>query len=187
MSVPAGPVTAAPPTIGLTATMRARLSRSASRIPGTARIGRNAGHRITRRQQHKIRRADRLYHSRRRLRIGGAGIANRFHWILVPALNEIFFKAQVSRRSQNPRLHARIAHRQHACLDAKPGRNLGRGLTELSCHRKAAWCEECGWPDRDRQRETTSAVPVAPWHCRQKKVSPFTPQPRSWLSFPASM
>jgi hypothetical protein len=36
---PAGPVTAAPPTIGLTAAMRARLSRSASRIPGTARIG----------------------------------------------------------------------------------------------------------------------------------------------------
>src|ERR1039458_10128304 len=38
-SVPAGPLTAAPPTIGLTAAMRARLSRSASRIPGTARMG----------------------------------------------------------------------------------------------------------------------------------------------------
>src|SRR4030095_11123065 len=36
---PAGPLTAAPPTIGLTATTGARVERSASTIPGTARIG----------------------------------------------------------------------------------------------------------------------------------------------------
>jgi hypothetical protein len=39
ISFPAGPDTASPPTIGLTAAMGALVRRSASRIPGTARIG----------------------------------------------------------------------------------------------------------------------------------------------------
>src|SRR2546425_8969989 len=39
MSSPAGPLTAAPPTIGLTATTRARAAASASAMPGTASTG----------------------------------------------------------------------------------------------------------------------------------------------------
>src|SRR5258705_12137028 len=39
MSAAAGPLTAAPPTIGLTATTGAAVAASASTIPGTARIG----------------------------------------------------------------------------------------------------------------------------------------------------
>jgi len=39
MRAAAGPLTAAPPTIGLTATTGAAVARSASTMPGTARIG----------------------------------------------------------------------------------------------------------------------------------------------------
>src|SRR5438046_7497106 len=39
MSAPAGPLTGAPPTIGLTPTTRALVPASASATPGTARIG----------------------------------------------------------------------------------------------------------------------------------------------------
>src|SRR5208282_38495 len=49
----------------------------------------DAGYRITGREQHESRRANRFDHSRRWRRIGGAGEANRFHGILIPALDEI--------------------------------------------------------------------------------------------------
>src|SRR6202041_571717 len=47
----------------------------------------DAGHRIARRKQDKIRRTDRLDYPRRRLGIGRAGEAYGFHRILIPALD----------------------------------------------------------------------------------------------------
>src|SRR5215470_3506362 len=101
----------------------------------------DAGNRIARRDQHPLRRSDRFEDTRRRLGLASAGEANRGDRILKPALDEIFFKAQLPDRSFDTGLNALIAHRKNSRSDDQSLRedfgDLGKGFSfaeQLGAH-----------------------------------------------------
>src|SRR5271170_2054571 len=72
----------------------------------------DAGDGIARSQNHGAGGHDGVYYAGRRFGVRGSGEANRFNWVLIPALHEIFLEAEIADRRVHPGLDARVTHRQ---------------------------------------------------------------------------
>ena len=127
---------------------------------------------------------DGIDHARRGLGLAGSRKTHGFDRVLIPALHEIFLETELACRRVDPGFDTRVAHRKNARRHAQfVAIAVVASVKVFPCARYLSGAD--GPRDRDRRHGTRSVQPSSPMACRQKNVSPFTPQPRSLLSSPA--
>ena len=100
--------------IGLTATTLPRVLTQSFANSRHGKYRADAGDGIARSDEHCVGGNNGFDHSRSRLGVGGSGETHGVHGILIPALHEIFFEAQLAGRRIHAGLDARIAHGKDA-------------------------------------------------------------------------
>ncbi len=185
ISAPAGPVTASPPTIGLTAAIGAFVGRKASRIPGTARIGPMLVTGLLGAKMIASASCDALDHARRRTSAMRSLETHAAYRNLVPLAHEVLLKRQRALRRVEHGRDPIVRHRQHARANPHPaGQFGGRGLSDFPACSIAV---RVRWVARSRSpRLNHDGCPSCLMRSRQRKLSSSTPQPRSLLSRPDS-
>ena len=149
ISSPAGPETAAPPTIGLTAATGAAVRRKRLANSRHRQNRPDAGHGIARRKNNRLRLLDALDHARRRPRLLRAFEAHRLHLYLMPLAHEVFLKSQRTLRGIEHGRNAIVRHGQHPRANPELRRQHRRGLAQRLSRRSIA-CASDGSPDPDR-------------------------------------
>ena len=159
----AGPFSAAPATMGETATTRARRAGSASRTPGTASSGPMETTGFDGHTTIVSASSERLHDPRRRAGRRGALEAHAAHRHVVAQADEVVLEADLGPgRAQGARLGQRdagaqrvVGHRQQAHRDAAPLARAPPSPRSAARRRAAGRCGRGAWPGRGRPAGTS--------------------------------
>ena len=181
----AGPRSAAPPTMGLTATTGAGAPRSASAMPGTARMApmlRNGLDGATTIRSALAIAASTSGVARGRL---GAPVAHRGHGVRVVAVDEVLLELEPAVRGQELGPDRSSVIGSSRAVDAQRRRQAARSRPSAGRPPAAARCAT-GWcPGRGRPAGTRSARRRRASIAALDQVSSRTPQPVVSLASPA--
>src|SRR5579872_3034505 len=86
---------------------------------GHREYGPNATDRIAGRKYYSACLKNSVNHARGRFCFGRTGKTDRVHWVLIPALHEIFLKAELAAGRVHASLDARVTHGENARLNAE--------------------------------------------------------------------
>ena len=115
----AGPLSARPPTIGLTATFGARGWARASLIAWQGQDRAYAHDRVRRTQDDGVGTGDRREHMLRRPGVLDTAQLDPEHLVPLPAAHEVLLELEAAFRGLEHRRDRIVAHRQHGALHAK--------------------------------------------------------------------